>query len=123
MNVPLNQVFGSTSGLDLIPMTFDWNEVVGYLGNPLIIPSWAIMNVGLASVFILWILTPALHWSNVWYGQYFPVSSSTVWDNTGSAYNTSRVLTADFRLNETAYHEYSPIFLSTTSVLSYGKSS
>jgi hypothetical protein len=38
----------------------------------------------------------------------------------GSSYNTSRVITASYTLDETAYHEYSPIFLSTTSVLAYG---
>lgn len=38
----------------------------------------------------------------------------------GMPYNTSRVMNPDYSLNDAAYHEYSPIFLSTTSVLSYG---
>lgn len=29
-------------------------------------------------------------------------------------------MNADYSLNNQAYHEYSPVFLSTTSVLSYG---
>lgn len=29
-------------------------------------------------------------------------------------------MNADYSLNNAAYHEYSPVFLSTTSVLSYG---
>jgi hypothetical protein len=29
-------------------------------------------------------------------------------------------MNSDYSLNQTAYHEYSPVFLSTTSVLSYG---
>jgi hypothetical protein len=58
-NVALNQVFGSTSGMDLLPLTWDWNVVTGYLGSPLAVPAWAIANVAGAGVFILWILAPA----------------------------------------------------------------
>ena len=83
-NVALNQVFGATTGMDLLPMTLDWNQVTPYLGSPLVVPTWAIMNIACAAVFILWILSPALHWSNHWNGKYFPFSSSDVFDNTGT---------------------------------------
>lgn len=33
-NVTINQVFGAISGMDLLPMTLDWNQVTGYLGSP-----------------------------------------------------------------------------------------
>jgi hypothetical protein len=58
-NVTVNQVFGSASGMDLLPMTLDWNVVTGYLGSPLPVPTWAIANVAVAAVFILWVLAPA----------------------------------------------------------------
>ncbi|KAL1903419.1 hypothetical protein Sste5346_000045 [Sporothrix stenoceras] len=119
-NVRLNQVFGSFSGMNLIPLTLDWNVVTGYLSTPLVVPKWALLNIGISSVFILWVLSPALHFGNMWYGLYLPFSSSSVFDNTGAPYNISRVSNPDFTLNTTAYHEYSPIFLSTTSTLSYG---
>ena len=38
----------------------------------------------------------------------------------GSEYNVSRVLTDAMTLDESAYHDYSPVFMSTTSILSYG---
>ncbi|RDW82549.1 hypothetical protein BP6252_03661 [Coleophoma cylindrospora] len=119
-NVPLNQVFGATTGMDLLPLTLDWNQITGYLSSPLMIPTWAILNCFAGSVFFLWIVAPALHWTNVWDGMYMPFSSSGTFDNTGASYNTSRILNADFTLNEEAYHAYSPIYLSTTSILSYG---
>ncbi|PKX92239.1 small oligopeptide transporter, OPT family [Aspergillus novofumigatus IBT 16806] len=119
-NVTVNQVFGAVSGMDLLPMTLDWNQITGYLGSPLLVPTWALTNVFCGSIFFLWIVSPALHWSNVWQGMYMPFSSSKTFDNTGKPYNTSRVMNPDYSLNQTAYHEYSPVFLSTTSVLSYG---
>ncbi|KAI0011908.1 OPT superfamily oligopeptide transporter [Xylariaceae sp. FL0662B] len=119
-DVTLNQVFGATSGMDLLPLTLDWNQISGYLSSPLVVPSWAIINILVGSVFFLWIVSPALHWQNVWYGRYFPFSSSGTFDNTGAAYNTTRVMNPDFSINNAAYADYSPVFLSTTSVLSYG---
>lgn len=119
-NITINQLFGAYSGMDLLPMTLDWNQITAYLASPLVTPLWAILNIFGGAVLFLWVISPALHWSNVWYGMYFPFSSSSIFDNTGNSYNTSRVLTSDYAFNSTAYHEYSPIFLSTTSAISYG---
>ena len=119
-NVAVNQVFGATSGMDLLPLTLDWNQITGYLGSPLLVPSWALVNVFCGSILFLWIISPALHWSNVWQGMYLPFSSSGNFDNTGKPYNTTLVMNPDYSLNETAYYNYSPIYLPTTSALSYG---
>jgi hypothetical protein len=119
-NVPVNQVFGANYGMDLLPITFDWNQITAYMGSPLMVPAFAIVNTLVGCVLFLWIISPALHWSNVWYGLYTPFSSSSLYDNTGNEYNVTRVLTSDYALDEAAYHAYSPVFLSTTSILSYG---
>lgn len=119
-NVLVNTLFGAWSGMDLLPITFDWNQIIAYQPSPLVTPAWAVLNVLAGSVLFLWVVAPALHWSNIWYGKYFPFSSSTIFDNTGVRYNTSRILLPDHSLNSTAYHEYSPIYLSTTSAMSYG---
>lgn len=37
-NAVVNQIFGGTTGLSLIPITFDWTQVAGYIGSPLIVP-------------------------------------------------------------------------------------
>ncbi|CAM1504915.1 Fc.00g025060.m01.CDS01 [Cosmosporella sp. VM-42] len=119
-NVTINQIFGATTGMDLLPLTLDGNQVAGYLASPLVVPSWAIFNVLGGSIFFLWIISPALHWANIWYGRYFPFSSSSTFDNTGMSYNTSRVMNPDYTINDQVYAEYSPVFLSTTSIFSYG---
>ncbi|MBE3044323.1 OPT/YSL family transporter, partial [Candidatus Bathyarchaeota archaeon] len=38
-NVIVNQLFGGVTGLSLPPITFDWTQVAGYVGSPLI-PPW-----------------------------------------------------------------------------------
>lgn len=43
-------------------------------------------------------------------------------DNTGSAYNVTRILTSEKTLDVAAYREYSPLFLSTFFSLTYGVS-
>lgn len=106
--------------MDLLPLTLDWNQITAYMGSPLMVPSWAIANVLAGTVLFLWIISPALHWSNVWEGQYIPFVSSATFDNTGAPYNTSRILNADRTLNDEAYHAYSPLYLSTTAIISYG---
>lgn len=56
-------------------------------------------------------MAAVLHYTGTWYGAFLPMSDSSTYDNTGSTYNVSRILTADFTLNEEAYRSYSPLFL------------
>ena len=38
-NPVVNQLFGGTSGLSILPLTFDWTQISGFVGSPLI-PPW-----------------------------------------------------------------------------------
>lgn len=38
-NAVVNQLFGGQTGLSLLPITFDWTQIAGYVGSPLI-PPW-----------------------------------------------------------------------------------
>ena len=74
-------------------------------------------------VTIFWIIVPAIHYSNTWYAQYLPISSSGSYDRYGSNYNVSRIINKDtLSFNEKNYQNYSPLFLSTTFAISYGLS-
>ncbi|CAH0052080.1 unnamed protein product [Clonostachys rhizophaga] len=121
-NVMVNQLFGGHSGLSLIPITFDWSQIAGYHGSPLIPPWHAIANTLIGVVVFYCFGAAFLHFNGAWYGKYLPMSDSTTYDNTGHAYNTTRILTPQFTLNETEYEKYSPLFISTTFALSYGLS-
>jgi len=120
-NVKLGQLTGTVSGLGMSLVTFDWSQIT-YIGSPLATPWWAEANIMCGFVFFFWICTPILYYSNAWFSQYMPISSRGSYDNTGAAYNITRILTADSTLDVAAYEAYSPLFLSTTFALSYGLS-
>ena len=68
------------------------------------------------------ILTPILYYTNTWYSKYMPISSTGSYDNTGSPYDVSQILTPEGTFDIDKYQAYSPLFLSTTFALSYGLS-
>lgn len=121
-NPVVNQLFGYTTGLSLVPITFDWSQIAGFVGSPLIPPFHAIANT-LVGVFLFFIIGASVfHYTGVWFAEFLPMSDSGTYDNTGSSYNVSRILTPEFTLNQQAYEEYSPLFISTTFAMSYGLS-
>ncbi|KAH8110780.1 OPT oligopeptide transporter [Phellopilus nigrolimitatus] len=120
-NIKINQLFGYSSGMGMSLITFDWSQIA-YIGSPLATPWWAEANIFVGFIFFFWLLTPVLYYSNTWYSQYMPISSRGSFDNTGAAYDVSRILNDDSTINLEKYHSYSPLFLSTTFAISYGLS-
>jgi hypothetical protein len=92
------------------------------LGSPLIPPFHAIANVLGGIIVFFVVISMGIHFSGTWYSDYFPVQSSESYDNLGQIYNVSRILGNDLNFNETAYKEYSPLFLPTQFALAYGLS-
>ncbi|KAJ6121219.1 hypothetical protein N7523_005499 [Penicillium sp. IBT 18751x] len=121
-NVIINQLFGGATGISLIPISFDWSIISGYVTSPMISPWFAIANTLIGMVAWFWILTPALHYTNVFYGKFLPMSDSNSYDNTGGVYNVTRILTSEYTFDLAKYESYSPLFLSTTFALCYGLS-
>ncbi|KAF4622117.1 hypothetical protein D9613_009302 [Agrocybe pediades] len=120
-NIPLNEMFGYSHGMGMSLITFDWAQIA-YIGSPLATPWWAEANVVAGFVFFFWILTPVLHFTNVWESRYMPISSRGSFDNTGKAYDVSQIINADATFNQAAYEKYSPLYISTTFAISYGLS-
>ncbi|POR35425.1 Uncharacterized protein TPAR_04380 [Tolypocladium paradoxum] len=120
-NVIVNQLFGGNTGLGLIPISFDWSSVTAFLNSPLQTPAFAILNVA-AGLLLTTLGAIGLAYGGPEFYKYLPLSANSNFDRYAQAYNTSRILTADFTVNETAYKEYSPILLGTTFSLSYGLS-
>ncbi|KAF5375910.1 hypothetical protein D9615_008169 [Tricholomella constricta] len=120
-NIRVNQMFGYVHGLGMSLITFDWAQIA-YIGSPLATPWWAEANIAVGFVFFFWILTPALHYTNAWESKYMPISSRGSFDNTGKAYDVSRIVNPDSTFNQEAYSAYSPLYLSTTFAISYGLS-
>ncbi|KAJ5054400.1 uncharacterized protein L3040_000674 [Drepanopeziza brunnea f. sp. 'multigermtubi'] len=121
-NVVVNQLFGGTTGLSLLPISFDWTQISGFVGSPLIPPWFAIANTMIGVVVFYIFGASILHYTGTWSARYLPMSDSVTYDNTGVSYNVTRILTPEFTLDIEAYKSYSPLFLSTTFALSYGLS-
>lgn len=121
-NVVVNQLFGGVTGLSLLPITFDWTYISGYLLNPLLSPWHSHFNclIGLG-IFVI-IPTVGMAYTGTLFTEYLPINTSRTFDNTGARYNVSRILTADFEFDEEAYKNYSPMFLAPTFFLNYGLS-
>ncbi|KAL4071896.1 OPT oligopeptide transporter [Scleroderma citrinum] len=120
-NIVVNQLFGYVSGLGMSLVTFDWSQIA-FIGSPLATPWWAEANIAVGFVFFFWLVVPCIYYTNTWYSKYLPMSTRTSYDNTGAAYNVSRIINSDASFNNIAYEAYSPLFLSTTFALSYGLS-
>lgn len=118
-SVVIANLFGVASGLGLFPVTFDWAQIA-YIGSPLLTPFWAAMNVVGGLVIVMWIIAPIAYYKNVFHSSYMPILSSSVFDNTGSIYNVTRILTPEFLFDKEAYQNYSQVYLPITYILSYG---
>jgi OPT family small oligopeptide transporter len=121
-NIIVNQLFGNQQGLGMLPITFDWNQIAGYIGSPLVPPFFAIGNILASVVLVFWIAVPIIQYTNVWYGHYLPMSSIDTFDRFQQPYNVSRILTPNYVFDVEAYSNYSPIFLASTYLVSYGMS-
>ncbi|KAK8165389.1 small oligopeptide transporter, OPT family [Phyllosticta citrichinensis] len=121
-NVVVNQIFGGTSGLSLIPITFDWTYITSYILSPLVPPWHAIANTLIGLIVFVILTSLGIHYTGAWYSEYLPMSDSNSYDNTGAEYNVTKILTPDLQFDEAKYKAYSPIFLSTTFALCYGLS-
>jgi OPT family small oligopeptide transporter len=121
-NVVVNQLFGGFTGLSLIPLTFDWSNVIPYLSDPLLSPTLSHVNtlIGL----IVFVIVPALgiSYSGALYSAHLPMNTSTLFDNTQSPYVVRNILGADFTFDIEKYKAYSPLFLAPTFALNYGLS-
>ncbi|KAI8822241.1 OPT oligopeptide transporter protein-domain-containing protein [Fimicolochytrium jonesii] len=121
-NVLVNKIFGSSTGLGLIPITLDWTMISGYLTSPLTFPWHAIANTMLGVGIFYVIFATAANFSGLWYGHYMSISDSSSWDRFGEEYDVTKVLTSSFQFDIAAYKAYSPMILSTTFALGYGLS-
>ncbi|KAF9023394.1 OPT superfamily oligopeptide transporter [Hymenopellis radicata] len=116
-NVTVNALFGG-SGLGMSGLTFDWS-MISYISSPMVTPWWAEANIMVSFVFFFWILAPIIYFTNTFNSAYLPISAYYSYDNTGSAYDASAVVT-DGKFDVEKYRAYSPLFVSSTLAIEYG---
>lgn len=117
-NVAVNSLFGTSTGLGMGLLTFDWS-MISYIGSPLVTPWWSEANTAVGLMICFWIIAPILYFTNSWYMQYLPMSASVTFDNTGMPYDISQIVTNGV-FDESKYAAYSPAFMPATLAVAYG---
>ncbi|XP_068641580.1 oligopeptide transporter 1-like [Aristolochia californica] len=122
-SVTAQQIGSGISGLGLGSFAVDWSTVAGFLGSPLATPGFAIINVMVGFVIIVYIIIPVAYWTNSYQAKKFPIFSSHVFDADGKPYDVTRVLDSKtFKFDEASYLDYSQVNLSIFFVFTYGLS-
>lgn len=63
-NKVVNQLFGTSMGLGMSALSFDWNQI-SWVGSPMMIPWWAEVHIFIGFVLFWWILLPILYYNDV----------------------------------------------------------
>jgi hypothetical protein len=64
------------------------------------------VNIFVGFVVVVWILTPAGYYSNLWDAETYPIASYQIFSVDGYIYNVTNVLDSHSHLNVTAYNIY-----------------
>jgi len=120
-NVIVNQLFGGQTNIGLMPITFDWSIVSGFTGSPLYVPAFALFN-NIVGLLIVMIAAIGMVYAGPDLFKYFPISANSTFDRHAKSYNTTRIVGTDFRIDEVAYREYSPLIIGPTFAMSYAMS-
>nr|GMD93924.1 oligopeptide transporter 2-like [Ipomoea batatas] len=123
-SVLVQQIGSGMKGLGILSFTFDWSVVASYLFSPLITPFFAIANIFVGYVAIVYVLIPISYWGfNLYDAKNFPLFSSHLFTSQGQPYNVSAIVNDRFELDTVAYAQQGRVNLSTFFALScYGLS-
>ncbi|XP_075088809.1 oligopeptide transporter 2-like [Nicotiana tabacum] len=121
-SVLAHQLGSGQNGLGILSFTFDWS-VVAYLTSPLVTPFFAILNILVGYVIIVYIMIPAAYWGfNLYNANKFPLFSTNLFDANGHKYNVSAIVNDKFEIDMPVYEKQGRINLSIMFALSYGLS-
>ncbi|KAG6761229.1 hypothetical protein POTOM_034436 [Populus tomentosa] len=120
-SVTAQQLGSGMRGLGLGAVTLDWSVVASFLFSPLISPFFAIANVLVGYVFIIYVAMPLAYWGLDLYGaRKFPIFSSHLFTAEGHKYNITAIVNNKFQLDIPNYEQQGRIHLSMFFALTYG---
>ncbi|KAI8576592.1 hypothetical protein K450DRAFT_256344 [Umbelopsis ramanniana AG] len=118
-NMVLASLGSGFSGVGILNFGLDWNAA-GATG-PLFTPWWAQVNWYIGAVVMVWIVCPVTYFCNLWNAKSYPILTTKLFDKDGNVYNHSRVI-SDGYFNETAYEEYSPVYMTPYNAMMFALS-
>ncbi|KAF9963556.1 hypothetical protein BGZ73_002251, partial [Actinomortierella ambigua] len=113
-----SQIFGAR-GMGIGVLAFEWNTIVAYLGSPLVVPWWAIVNIFVGVVLVAWIMAPIAYYTNLWDAKKFAMFSDDLYRTNGWEYKTIDVM-SNGEYDEAKGNDYGPLRISTFFALTYG---
>ncbi|PON59621.1 Tetrapeptide transporter [Parasponia andersonii] len=120
-SVTAHQIGSGLKGLGLGAFTMDWSTVASFLFSPLICPFFAIVNVFVGYVLIIYLVIPVSYWGfNVFSATKFPIFSADLFTGAGQPYNVSLIVNKQFELDDLEYAKQGRVHLSTFFALTYG---
>ncbi|KAL4179910.1 hypothetical protein AMTRI_Chr13g89600 [Amborella trichopoda] len=120
-SITAQQLGSGLNGLGLGAFPLDWAAIAAFMFSPLIYPFFAIMNIFVGYVVIVYLAIPIAYWGFDLYGaKKFPIFSSDLFTADGQPYNITAIVNGQFELDETAYAQQGPIHLSMFFALTYG---
>ncbi|KAF8406130.1 hypothetical protein HHK36_008210 [Tetracentron sinense] len=120
-SVTAQQIGSGMSGLGLRALTLDWTVVASYLSSPLISPFFAIVNVFLGYVLVIYVAIPIAYWGmNLYNATTFPIFSSRLFTAQGHRYNIPAIVNENVEIDLLKYKDQGRINLSMSFALSYG---
>lgn len=120
-SVTAHQLGSGKNGLGLGSFSLDWTTIAAFLGNPLITPVFATINILVGYILLVYIIIPVAYWGlNVYNAKNFPIFSSVLFTAQGSRYNVTAIVNHKFEIDMNAYQEQGHINLSIFFAVSYG---
>lgn len=120
-SVTAQQIGSGMKGLGLGAFTLDWSAVASFLFSPLIYPFFAIVNIFVGYVLIIYVAIPISYWGlDLYNAQRFPIFSKDLFTAEGQIYNITTIVNDQFKLDPVRYQEQGRIHLSMFFALTYG---
>lgn len=117
-NFNLATITGSVTGLGINPIpSFDWT-VISY-NLPLSMPFYSQLNQYFGTFIAGSVLIPAVFWTNYKWSGYLTINSNSIFNNQGTKYKVSNVLTNGL-LDHAKYMDYGPPFYTAANLVVYG---
>lgn len=114
----MNRLGSGYHGSGILNFSLDWNAI-GQFG-PLFTPWWVSVNYFVGAIIGSWIIVPIVYYANLFDANKFPYISSHPFDKDGKKYDQLSILDKETgSINETAYENYSPVYISTSFAFTY----
>ncbi|URE10282.1 oligopeptide transporter [Musa troglodytarum] len=96
-SITAQQIGSAFNGLGIGSFALDWITMSSYIGSPLALPAFVVINMMAGFILILYVLLPLFYWNNVYDAKRFPIFTSSVPEGvmtatTGQGFSTKLLL-------------------------------